>query len=140
MQVKWLIEKGIQRGDNPDELADIVRAKGMECVRIEYVPFSNSFVVVEKGRAKRIISSNMPFADNECVIVIGTLNICELLTKPKRWTPTAWFNLENFRCSSYYPQWKEFLLGAEHTIVHWKNLRETKQSFYDKFGADGCIF
>lgn len=140
MKPKWLIEKGIQRGDDPDALAEIVRAKGMECVRLEYIPFSNSFTVVENGKPKRIIASNMPFADGECVIVIGTLNICQLLMKPKRWTPTAWFNLPDFRCTTYYTRWKDMLLGSEHFFLTWKDLREDIDFYYERFGVDGCIF
>lgn len=140
MKAKWLIQKGMQRGDDPDALAEIVRAKGMECVRIEYVPFSDSFIVVEKGKPKRVISSNMPFADGECVIVVGTLNICELLMKPKRWTPTAWFNLPDFRCTTYYRQWKDLLLGTEHYFTSWKDIRKDINFYYERFGVDESIF
>lgn len=140
MKPKWLIEKGIQRGDDPDALAEIVRAKGMECVRIEYIPFSNSFTVIENSKPKRVISSNMPFADGECVIVIGTLNICELLMKPKRWTPTAWFNLPDFRCSVYYEKWKDLLLQPEFTLTSWQNLDANVELHYCNRGVDNCVF
>lgn len=140
MTVKWLIERKIQRGDDPDRLAEIVREKGMECIRVEYVPFSQSFLAIENGKPKRLLASNMPYLDGDCVVVIGTLNVCQLLMNPKRWTPTAWFDLEQFRCVSYYRHWKDFLLQEDYAFYHWKELRQNKEKIYSALGADGCIF
>jgi hypothetical protein len=140
MKPKWIIEKELFRGDDPDAMAAIVRSKGMECVRVQYVPMSDSFEVSDASGHRKLYSSNMPYLDGECVVVIGSLNLCRALCSPRRWTPTAWFNLENLRCSSYYANWKDLLLQTEYQFCRWGDLRAEKDSFYERLGADGCIF
>lgn len=136
-QVKWLIEKDIFRENAPDEMAEIAKKKGMDVVRVQRIPFSESVAVIKHGCAKQIYSSNMPFCNGECVVVYGSLNICKQLMEPKRWTPTAWFDLERFRCVSYYAHWGKYLLNEALMMMPWGELRRQSDAVYDKFIPEG---
>lgn len=132
--VKWMIEKDIFREDVPDRLAEFAVAKGMETLRVQRIPFSDNINVVGKNNkpSQVLLSSNMPWKD-ECVVVYGSLNICKQLMNPKRWVPTAWFDLERFRCVSYYAHWGKYLLNDALMMMPWGELRRQSHAVYDKF-------
>src|SRR6185369_5879006 len=132
--VKWLIEKDIFREENPEKMAEIAKSKGIEYCRIERIPHSDSVVLLNRDGVpqKQIYSSNMPYPDGDCVIVYGSMNICQQLMNPKRWIPTVWYNLERFRCVSYYAHWGEHLINENMIMMPWAELRRRKDRVFHR--------
>ncbi len=139
---KWLLEKDVFHDGTHEKMIDILKAKGIEHKIIGVMPFvRDSFVSVgPDGHSRVIHRHNMPFEDSDCVVVYGSINLCGRLMQDTRWAPTAWFNLENMRCASYYAHWGEFMLQSEYAMMPFADFRRKKDFLYSALGADDCIF
>ena len=103
---KWIIEKDMFDDGNPERIVEILQRDGHDYELVGWVPFSNSFRRTSKeGHDEYIFRSNMPFEKNDCVVVYGSINFCNKLSLDSPWTPTAWWNLRNLKCSTYYAYW-----------------------------------
>ncbi len=65
----------------------------------------------------------------------------QLANEVKRTRPdTVFCNLENYKCTHYYPHFQEYMLNDEPTIAMYGNLPALKDDLYRDIGEDDAIF
>jgi hypothetical protein len=127
MKPIWLIED-FDPDDSRIKLMDTVKKHGLQCSVIKYLPF-------ESGNYDEI-----PNEYNQCVIFQGSLNLARQLRREKKWIPGVWCNLDNFKCSMYYPYFGKYLLNSDYFFIPVFELKRRKKELYTKFGLDNCLY
>lgn len=138
-RAKWLLEKDVFLDASVDRLTSALADAGRDFFWAEYAPFGASM-----SRPTHHSDPNTRLSEDDCVVVYGSINIARrLLAKNpwgRVWQPTAWMNLKNLECATYYTRWGRHMLVRRRALVTWGMLREEKAFYYDKFSADGAIF
>lgn len=116
MTVKWLVEHDIFAEDLGPLVAEIQR-QGMEVEQIKYIPF-------ESGTYDN-------FADDDCVLCYGSLNLIRQLQRQKPWIPGSFCNLPNFECSKYYAYYGRYLFNHEYTMLPLAELKRRAWKFFN---------
>jgi len=125
-EVKWLIED-FDPGDSRVPLIEEVRRQGFHCEVRKYEPF-------ESGSY-----DCFPNSSDVCVIFQGSLNLGRQLLREKKWIPGVWCNLQNFRCTSYYPYFGQYLFNHDYFMLPLLEVGRRKKELFDKFGG-GAFF
>lgn len=121
MKPKWLIEDF--NADNKfDLLAEEVKNQGMEVEVIRYIPF-------EQGSYNR-------FGENECVIVVGSINLARQLQKEKTWILGVWLNSHAYECTSFYPYLGKHLLNKDYVMLPRAEVRRKWTQLLKIFGEE----
>lgn len=98
--VKWLIEDLFE---NNEELIQEIKSQDMVATYIKYKPFLND--------------QELPFGPNECVIALGSINLCRQVQRTQSWYPGTWVDWNNFNCLTYYAYFGKYLLSKEYRIL-----------------------
>ena len=125
MQPKWLIEP-LNDSKTETAMVNAVKSKGYECVVTKYKPF-------ESG-------AYTEFADEDCVVFCGSLNLARQLVKQKNWVPGPWLTLKNYECSCYYTFLGEFLFNRNYAILPRTEIKNNRQFVWNAFGESECVF
>jgi hypothetical protein len=124
MHVKWLLEKDVFLDGNPERLADIVRARGMEFMTIRYADG-------DQVRA---------FTPDDRVVTYGSMGFVRNLVRARQWQPTAWFNECLLCCHHYYGFWGRHLLQRNYRFLPLGEVRRQVDTLYSEVGRDGRLF
>lgn len=116
MNVNWLVEHDIFEEDLGPLIGEIKR-QGMKVEQIKYVPF-------ESGTYEN-------FADDECVLCYGSLNLIRQLRRQKPWIPGSFCDLPNFECSKYYAYYGGYLFNHEYTMLPLSELNRRAWKFFN---------
>lgn len=123
MNVKWLVEHDIFEEDLGPLISEIQR-QGMIVEQIKYIPF-------ESG-------SYNNFADDDCVLCYGSLNLIRQLQRQKPWIPGSFCNLPNFECSKYYTYYGKYLFNRNYIMMPLREVkRRISQLFMDLWPRPG---
>ena len=87
MDVKWLVENEVFSEDLKP-LMDEIKRQGHALSVVKYIPFQGG--------------EFYPFADDDCVVCYGSLNLIQQIQRTKKWIPGPWCNLNNFKCVNYF--------------------------------------
>ena len=79
------------------------------------------------------------FADTDCVIFHGTLNLARQLQK-QRWIPGIYCNFNNFNCLTYYSYFGKYLLNSDYMMLPLLEIIRRKEYIYNLYGTDNSIF
>jgi len=109
--VKWLIEEGTFSEDIAP-IVDAIRSQGMIAETVRYKPF-------ESGEYDQ-------FGPDDCVIVLGSINLIRQIQRQKPWIPGSFANFPNFDCLTYYAYFGEYLWNENYHIMP---LGEVKRKF-----------
>jgi len=120
--VKWLIEEGTFSEDITP-IVEEIRNQGMVAETTRYKPF-------ESGEYNQ-------FGDDDCVIVLGSINLIRQIQKQKPWIPGYFANFHNFDCLCYYAYFGEFLWNKDYYIMP---LGDVKRCFYSLQLKHGRLF
>jgi len=108
MQPKWLIERDVFNEDLSSLIEEICR-QGFEYTLLKCVNLEHKDGI-----------SDCKYADNDCVIFYGSLNLAARLQKKKPWIPGPWCNFKNFYCSKYYTYFGEYLFNKDYIMLPMK--------------------
>ena len=89
MNVKWLLENDVF-SEGLDGLVKALETENTEYHFLKYRPFSD-------------LSYDWHYKDSDCVVFYGSLNLMKAIQKRNTWIPGGFCNLNNFRCTTYYP-------------------------------------
>lgn len=121
-QVKWLIEEEVFSDDiNP--IIEEIKSQGMEVKTTRYKPFD--------GKEYNY------YNDNDCVVVLGSINLVKQIQRKKPWIPGCFANFNNFDCLTYYAYFGEYLLNKNYYIMP---LAEVKRKFNKSQSRNGSLF
>jgi len=120
--VKWIIEEGTFSEDIAS-IVEAVRSQNMIAETVRYRPF-------ESGEYNQ-------FGDNDCVIVLGSINLVRQIQRQKPWIPGSFANFPNFDCMTYYAYFGKFLWNNPYYIMP---LAEVKRKFNDLQLKHGRLF
>lgn len=120
--VKWLIEEGTFSEDI-QPIVDEIRLQGMIAQTTKYKPF-------ESGEYDQ-------FGPDDCVIVLGSINLVKQIQKQKPWIPGSFANFPNFDCLTYYAHFGSCLLNENYYIMP---LAEVKRKFNNLQLKHGRLF
>ena len=125
MKPKWLIED-FAEDNNYFRLADEVKRQGYDYELITYTPF-------QSGSFDR-------FSDDECVIVVASLQLAGQLLNQKKWTPNAWLNLKQYECSYYYAHLGKYLFNDKYIMLPRTEAKRRITELFEMYGKEDCIF
>ncbi len=115
--VNWLIEDGPWESDRINEIAKEIVRQGMKYEIIKYKPFG----ATELNQ----------FSDDACVVTLGSINLVRQVQRTKRWYPGSIANFDNFKCSTYYAHYGQYLLNDDYLMMplaeitrRWRELQE----------------
>lgn len=122
MKPKWLIED-FDADNSFDRLAEEVKRQGMTCEIIRYIPF-------EQGSYNK-------YPDDDCVIVVSSLNLARQLLREKKWIPNAWLTAANYECSTYYAHFGEYLFNSKYAMLPRTEVKRRFDELMTLYGVDG---
>jgi len=117
--VKWLIEEGTFSEDI-DSIVKEVRSQGMIAEKVRYKPFGSG--------------NYDQFDNNDCVIVLGSINLVKQIQKEKPWVPGSFANFPNFDCLTYYAHFGPYLLNHDYHIMPLREVSRRYEDLYEKYG------
>ena len=123
-KVNWLVEKNII--DREEQFLAELSKQGYIYKRTTYLNF-------RPGEA------NKYFPNDECVIFKGTLNLGRDVLR-SAWTPGAYMNEKNLRCSTYYAYFGNYLLNNKYFILPLAELIRRQIEILEYFKSSGEIF
>lgn len=124
--VKWLLEKDVF-DEGLDDLYNSISEKGMEVKRIQYVPFDHK-------------KSYSVFSDEDCVIFYGSLNLAKVIQREVPWVPGVYYNVDNFKCSTYYNYFGKYHINGDYMMLPFKDLNRMKDFLFSILGINDSIF
>lgn len=117
--VKWLIEEGTFSEDI-QPIVDEIRQQGMIAETIRYKPF-------ESGEYNQ-------FSPDDCVIVLGSINLVRQIQRQKPWLPGSFANFQNFDCLTYYAYFGKYLLNENYYIMPLGEVKRKHDHLQRKHG------
>ena len=88
---------------------------------------------IEKYGANYKVCSYVPFADidyysyfpkDSCTVFFGCLNMARDINRKCNWVPGTFYNHDNFKCSTYYAYWSDYLLNGNAIFLPWAMLKK----------------
>ena len=125
MKVKWLIEN-YERDDSFQPLIEEVESQGMECKVVKYEPW-------QSGTFDQ-------YANEDCVVFYGTLNLGRQLQKDKGWVPGVYCDFSNLCCHTYYSYWGQYLLNQDYMMLPLPEILRKREYVFNNLGKRECIF
>lgn len=111
--VKWLIEENTFSQDITP-IVEEIRSQGMIAETTCYNPFKSG--------------EYSQFEDDDCVIVLGSINLVRQIKRVKPWIPGYFANFDDFDCLTYYSYFGEYLWNNPYYIMP---LAEVKRRYHD---------
>lgn len=139
MRPIYLIERAAYDDQNPQKMATAAKARGLEVVEVNYVPFGGGMRAVTPDARMRDIEAKMP-AEDSCVFLYGSINAARYLARHRKWYPLAWADFDALRCQKYYTQLGPYLLQEEYAFMPLGEIYRRKEWVYKNFGVDGEVF
>lgn len=127
--VTWMVETGVDEEPENRLIASLEAMGGVEVQVRKLIPFGEGLQPGPKT----------PPPDGP-VVYHGCLQGAKWVQENTDWTPGAIANNPAFRCRSYYPVFREFLLNRRHLFLPFGSLEERKDDLFDWLGAEDCIF
>ena len=130
MQVTWVIERYIfNNNDNyQNELDLIEEVKRQGHLVIELDPFKIN---------PALINFNVTYDLEGPVIFRGSLNTGKLINySVPHWTPGNICSVPEFKCSTYYTYWGEYMLNNNYTLLPLREAIRLKRNLGELYGGD----
>lgn len=140
MSVNWLLERDTFNEGNPERMIDIIKSRGIAVKVVGYIPFGGGVQDKETTKVHSYDKISDLFSPHDCVVAYGSINLIRGLLRGTPWTPTAWMNLKDMTCQSYYAHWGHFCLQREYAMVPWADLPRVKDKLYQTYQEDDCVF
>ncbi len=131
--IKWLFERNVFDDGNPEEMAKIVRARGMTCAEV-------AFDAVDGNELELRASKPLSFGDDETVMVYGSMNLMKWLLRNQKWPTLRWYNFPRLRCQTYYAYWGDHLLQRQYAFLPLAEIPRRKDWVFETFGRDASVF
>jgi hypothetical protein len=132
-RIKWLFERNVFDDGNPERMAKLVRAKGMQCAEV-------AFECVDGDEQELRPARPLPFRDDEPVMVYGSMNLMKWLIRKRKWPKLAWYNFPQLRCQNYYSRWGSFLLQKQYAFLPLAEIERRMEWVFDTFGRSSSVF
>lgn len=125
MKTNWIFEATPFK-ENIERMRKAISKQGHTIHGVEYGCFA-------REQDLPIISTD------ECVVFYGSLNLATQVAK-KNYTPGLWCNLQNLRCSGYYPYYSKYLLNTPYCMFPFGDYESLKPHLFKMFGVECNIF
>lgn len=128
MTTKWIIEES----SLPEDCTPLYEALNENLIEYKVVPEYRPF--------DRDISNYLVYPDNDCVVVMGSLNLSKNLRKKAKWIPGIYYNASKYECVNYYAHLGKYLLNSDYIMLPFGELIRQKKFLYEHLGIDRAIF
>ncbi len=133
--VKWLVEN-FEQDNKIWKLIDELKRRGQPTEVVDYYNFYlSSKVLNENGEPTK-----SSFADNDCVIFQGSIQLSLWVKRNKPWVPGVWMNPEKFNCTYFYSYLGDFLFNSDYEFTTIGEYKRKHFDFFKKYGVDDCVF
>ncbi len=114
-------------------MAKFVRSQGMPCTEA-------AFECVAGDDQELRPAKPLPFADDEPVMVYGSMNLMKWLLRKQKWPRLAWYDFARLRCQSYYAKWGPFLLQRSYAFLPLAEINRRRDWVFQTFGRTSSVF
>jgi hypothetical protein len=128
-KVTWVVEQDVFL-KNEKAIKEAVQKYGMT-----YYPYYDCDIKNSMSKLLNDLGGNA-----DCVISYACLDVMSKFRREIPYTPTSYATFNNFKCSTYYPHYQDYLLATEYAFYPFGVLDSLKDDIFDKFGEDGKIF
>lgn len=130
MKPTWLVEGGVYP-EHALAFTTEVERQGMVCAEVDYQP--------GKQPPDDILGSPS-LADDDCVVLWGTLPLMQQIQLRHSWIPGGWCHINNFECSTYYAYFGPYLLNNYYSILPGVEAIRLQEQLFAEFGPDDEVF
>lgn len=129
MKVTWILQNGVF-DENLLKLKLSLKEQGHKCVEVKYIPFND----------KQYISDDL--GSDGPVLFYGSLNLAKLIMRDlhSNALPGIFCNLNNMKCTSYYPYFGKWLINHDYTMLPFGEIDRLRPKLFDRFGVNEDIF
>ncbi len=135
MNVKWLIEN-FEADNKIHKLIAEIKSRNQP---LEIIDYYNYYL---RGQIKSddgtVTTSS--FADDDCVIFQGSIQLALWIKQNKPWVPGIWLDPHKFKCSTYYSYLGQFLFNQDYEFTTVGEYKRNFEQYYKYFSVDNCIF
>ena len=132
-KIKWLFERDVFTDGNPEKMMAVARAEGIPFAHVRYASVGD-----DDSELKPL--DPVPFADDDPVMVYGSMNLCRWLLRRRKWPRLGWHDFGRLRCQCYYAHWGQFLLQRTYAFMPLAELHRRHDWVFKTFGRDDTIF
>jgi len=115
MKAKWLLQTKVF-DENLDGFCTELTKQGFEWKTIEH-SLSHDTELDQ-------------FEDEDCVVFYGALSLASKIRRTKRWTPGAYYDSKNFRCSTYYTYFGKHLFSETYAMMPFAEIKRLKDDSF----------
>lgn len=108
--MKWLVE---EYDDHVKDLVAEIKKQGHEVDFIRYYDMIQDPNYLGTGLPR----GKGEFADEECVLFYGSIQLAKWLFRNKRWIPTVWYNYDKYKVSHWAAELGQFMLNSDFMIL-----------------------
>jgi hypothetical protein len=123
-KVTWIVEQDVFL-KNEKAIKEAVNKYGME-----YYPYVDCDIKDSIGKVMEDTNSE------DCIISYACLDTISKLQRALGCVPTSYANFNNFKCSTYYPHYKDYLLADNYAFYPWGSLDDQKDNIFHNFGRN----
>lgn len=102
MNVKWIVED-FNEDTGFDSLAKEIMNQGMDCQIIN----TKDNIKVDLGR----------YSKDDCIMVQSSFEFADGISKVKDFLPFRFFTPKNYKCTSYYKYYGDFLFNSDYVLM-----------------------
>lgn len=125
MKSKWLLDDYMIQTSYHGDIRLVLASMGFEYHVEKYVPFSES-------------SATIPYKNDECVVIYGSISFVRQQMKNHRFTPGGYLPEKSMESLGYMPfmEKPELMANYNHVFTTFKDLINRKEFFYDIFNTN----
>lgn len=125
MKTKWLLDDYMIRTSYHDDIRLILAKEGFDYHVEKYVPFSEDKI-------------HIPFSQDDCVVIYGSISFVRQQQKQSGFIPGAYMPEKSMECLGYMPfiDKPENLANHNHVFTTFKDLIDRKDFFYEIFNTN----
>ncbi len=122
MKTKWLLDDYMIKTSYHDDIRLILAKEGFEYHVEKYIPFNEDKIQI-------------PFSQDDCVVVYGSISFVRQQQKMNSFIPGAYLPEKAMECLGYLPyiDKSELFANSNHVFTTFKHLQEQKDFFYETF-------
>lgn len=133
--VKWLVEN-FSNDNKIWKLVEELKRRNQTIEIVNYYDYYlNNSVVDNNG-----LSTKSSFKKDDCVVVVGSIQLVMWIKRNKHWVPGVWLEPEKFKCTDYYSYLGEFLFNQDYEFTTAAEYKRRFEHFFRRYSVDDCVF
>jgi len=124
-EVKWLIET-IGDDEQEKELIERLIHKEYDTRIVKWNLFQDKFD----------LEIPCEWNDDGCVVCRGSIGFISKIQRSRKWIPGTYARFNNFRCQTYYPWYRDFLLNDQYFMIPFGSWEKNPRLPFKLFGIE----